>query len=274
MNYVTLNNGVKMPQLGLGVWRIPNEEVTKVVSEALDIGYRLIDTAGAYRNEKGVGDAIAASQIPREEIFVTTKVRNSYQGYDNTLRSFENSLKELQLDYIDLYLIHWPQPAYDQYVETFQALEKLYEEGLVRAIGVSNFNIEHLQRIFSECEVTPVVNQVECHPYLQQRELKKFCQEHQIYIESYSPLFQGGELLEDPVITEMAARYNKTPAQVVIRWHLQEESIVIPKTVTPSRMKENLDVFDFQLTFEEMNQIKALNRNERKLPEPNEMNHR
>lgn len=271
MNYVTLNNGVKMPQLGLGVWRIPNEEVTEVVSEALDIGYRLIDTAGAYRNEKGVGDAIAASQIPREEIFVTTKVRNSYQGYDNTLRSFENSLKELQLDYIDLYLIHWPQPAYDQYVETFQALEKLYEEGLVRAIGVSNFNIEHLQRIFSECEVTPVVNQVECHPYLQQKELKAFCKDHDIFVEAWSPIAKGGDILKDEVIKEIAETHGKSPAQVVLRWHMQEGTIAIPKSVTPSRIEENIDIFDFELTDEEMEKIARLDRNGRIGRDPNEM---
>lgn len=274
MNYVTLNNGVNIPQLGLGVWKIPNEDVMKAVTQAFEVGYRSIDTASIYQNERGVGEAIRASQIPREDIFVTTKVHNADQGYDRTLRAFEKSMDELGLDYLDLYLIHWPQPAHDQYVETYQALEKLYADGRVRAIGVSNFNIEHLQRLFDECEVKPVLNQVECHPYLQQSELKKFCKQHDIYIESWSPLFQGGEVLKDPVITEIASRHGKTPAQVVIRWHLQEESIVIPKTVTPSRMKENFDVFDFELTFQEMTQIKKLNRNERRGSEPSVMNRR
>lgn len=263
-----------MPQLGFGVWQIPNEEVTKAVTKALEVGYRSIDTASGYDNERGVGEAVAASNIPREEIFITTKVKNSDQGYDNTLKAFDKSMELLGLDYLDLYLIHWPLPAHDQYVETFKAFEKLYADGRIRAIGVSNFNIEHLERLFNECEVKPVLNQVECHPYLQQAELKKFCKEHQIYIESWSPLFQGGEVLEDPIITEIASRHDKTPAQVVLRWHLQEESIVIPKTVTPSRIEENFDVFDFELSFQELTRIKTLNRNERRGPEPGVMNNR
>lgn len=272
--YVTLNNGVKMPQLGFGVWQVPNEEVVNPVLKALEVGYRSLDTAKVYENERGVGEAIAKSNLDREDIFVTTKVANSDQGYDNTLRAFDRSLKELDLDYIDLYLIHWPTPKYDDYVETFQAMEKLYADGRVKAIGVCNFHIEHLVRILNECEVVPVVNQVECHPYFQQNALKEFCKKHDIYIESWSPLHQGGEVLEDPVVNEIAEKHGKTAAQVVLRWHLQENSIVIPKSVTPSRIEENFHVFDFELSTDEMQEMKGINRNERKAWDPNDVNDR
>lgn len=274
MEYITLNNGLKMPQLGFGVWQVPNEEATTAVEKAIEVGYRSIDTAKIYENEQGVGKAIANSNVPREELFITTKVWNTDQGYENTLRAYEESLEKLGLTYVDLYLIHWPTPEYDQYVETYQALEKLYKDGRVRAIGVCNFNVEHLERIIAECEVVPVVNQVECHPYLQQSELKDFCDQHHIYLEAWSPLMQGGKVLQDPVITKIAEKYQRTPAQVVLRWHLQSNHIVIPKSVTPSRMEQNFAVFDFELTPEDMKAIKALDRYERTGPEPNEMNMR
>lgn len=274
MGSVTLNNGLSMPQVGFGVFQISDEEVVTTVTKAFEVGYRSIDTAAAYENERGVGEAIAKSNIPREKLFITTKVRNADQGYENTLKAFDKSLAKLGLDYIDLYIIHWPMPAYDEYVETYQALEKLYHDGKVKAIGVSNFNIEHLERIFSECKVKPVLNQIECHPYLQQDELKTFCKQHDIYIESWSPLGQGGEVLNDKVITEIAEKYGKTSAQVIIRWHLQEGSIVIPKSVTPSRIEENFDVLDFELSTDDMEKIAKINRNERKGSDPSENNNR
>lgn len=272
MEYITLNNGLKMPQLGFGVWQVPNEEATTAVEKAIEVGYRSIDTAKIYENEQGVGKAIANSNVPREELFITTKVWNTDQGYENTLQAYEESLEKLGLRYVDLYLIHWPTPEYDQYVETYRALEKLYKDGRVRAIGVCNFNVEHLERIIAECEIVPVVNQVECHPYLQQNELKDFCDQHHIYLEAWSPLMQGGKVLQDPVITKIAEKHQRTPAQVVLRWHLQANHIVIPKTVTPSRMEQNFSVFDFELTSDDMKAIKALDRYERTGPEPNEMN--
>lgn len=272
MNIVTLNNGMTMPQLGYGVWRVPNEDVTPAVKHALAAGYRSIDTASYYENEHGVGEAIKQSGISRDELFITTKVWNNDQGYDNTLRAFETSLNRLNLNYVDLYLIHWPTPKYDRYIDTYKALETLYSEGHVKAIGVCNFHIEHLERLIDECNIVPVVNQVECHPYLQQKELKAFCKEHDIFIESWSPLHQGGEVLEDDIIVQLSQKHGKTPAQIVIRWHLQENAIVIPKSVTPSRIKENINVFDFELTDEDMKQIAQINRNERKGHDPSEMN--
>src|SRR5690625_877428 len=200
MNIITLNNGVQMPQLGFGTYLIPNEEVEDAVGHALKAGYRSIDTATIYENESGIGNAISSSDIRREELFITTKVGNSDQGYDSTIKAFETSMEKLQLDYIDLYLIHWPAPKKDRYVETYKAMEQLYKDGRIRAIGVCNFHIEHLQRLLDECEVVPTVNQVECHPYLQQEELKQFCEQNNIYVQSWSPLFQGGELLTNNVI--------------------------------------------------------------------------
>jgi diketogulonate reductase-like aldo/keto reductase len=272
MNFVTLNNGVKMPQLGFGVWQVPDDQATDAVAIALKVGYTSIDTAMIYKNEKGVGRAIAEASVPREELFITTKVWNSDQGYEKTLRAFDESLDRLGLDYVDLYLIHWPTPTYDQYVDTYKALEKLYHDGRVKAIGVCNFEIEHLERILKECEVVPVLNQVECHPYLAQNELKEFCAKHNIFLEAWSPLEQGGEVLQDEVIQTIAATHSKTPAQVVLRWHLQNNTIVIPKSVTPSRIEENMNVFDFELSANEMDQINTLNRNRRRGSHPNDMN--
>jgi len=270
--YVNLNNGVKMPQLGLGVWRVTPEDATNSVLHAIKSGYRSIDTAAVYQNEEGVGKALKECGVPREQLFITTKVWNSDQGYEETLAAFDVSLQKLGLDYIDLYLVHWPTPQLDKYIDTYKALEKLYQEGRVKAIGVCNFHIEHLERLMAECEVKPVLNQIECHPYLTQKPLKEFCASHNIFVESWSPLQQGGEVLQDEVIVELANKYNKTPAQIVIRWHLEENSIVIPKSITPSRIEENINVFDFQLTKEEVERISALNKNERKGPDPADFN--
>ncbi|MET3506398.1 aldo/keto reductase [Halalkalibacter oceani] len=271
MEFVTLNNGLKMPQLGFGVWQVENDGATAAVAKALEVGYRSIDTAMIYKNEAGVGKALKESSIPREELFITTKVWNSDQGYDNTLRAYDESLERLGLDYVDLYLIHWPTPKFDQYVDTYKALEKLYNDGRVKAIGVCNFEIEHLERLLNECDVKPVLNQVECHPYLVQKEIKEFCAKHDIFVEAWSPLEQGGDVLKDDVITKIAAAHGKTPAQVVLRWHLQNNTIVIPKSVTPSRIEENFNVFDFALTAEEIEQISQLNINRRRGSHPNEM---
>ncbi|WP_078380032.1 aldo/keto reductase [Sutcliffiella halmapala] len=272
MNLVTLNNGVKMPQLGYGVWQVPDDQAIASVAKAIEVGYTSIDTAMIYKNEVGVGKAIKEANVPREELFITTKVWNSDQGYENTLLAFDASLERLGLDYIDLYLIHWPTPQFDQYVDTYKALEKLYHDGKVKAIGVCNFEIEHLERLLQECEVVPVLNQVECHPYLAQNELKEFCAKHNIFVEAWSPLDQGGEVLQDEVIQKIAASHGKTPAQVVLRWHLQNNTIVIPKSVTASRIEENFQVFDFELSEDEIQEINQLNRNRRKGSHPNDMN--
>lgn len=271
MNHKTLNNGIEIPQLGYGVWKIPDEEAEKVVGEAIDKGYRLIDTAKIYGNERGVGKAIAKSDVPREELFVTTKVWNADQGYESTLKAFDESIEKLGLNYVDLYLVHWPTPKFDTYVETYQALEKLYKDGRVKAIGVCNFNIDHLERILDECEVKPTVNQVEYHPYLQQKELKAFCEKHDIQLEAYSPLMNGTYVLENEVIKELAEKYDRTPGQIILRWHVQTEVVVIPKTSTPKRMDENLNVFDFELSEEDMKKIAELDRNERNNQLPTEM---
>ena len=272
MNFVTLNNGLQMPQLGFGVWRVENDQATTAVSKALETGYRLIDTAMIYKNEQGVGKAIRESSIPREELFITTKVWNSDQGYENTIKAYEASLDRLGLDYVDLYLIHWPTPQYDRYIDTYKALEKLYHDGRVKAIGVCNFDIEHLERILNECELKPVLNQVECHPHLAQFKLKEFCAKHDIFVEAWGPLEQGGDILKDEVVKQIAEEHSKSPAQIVLRWHLQNDTIVIPKSVTPSRIEENFHVFDFELSNTDMEQIDKLNINRRKGRVPNEMN--
>jgi 2,5-diketo-D-gluconate reductase A len=264
---VSLRPDVAIPQLGYGVFQVPPRETEEVVAHALAAGYRHIDTAAAYRNEGPVGQAIHASGIPRSEIFVTTKCWNDDQGKDRAKRAFKASLERLELEHIDLYLIHWPVPAHDLYVETWQAFIELQAEGLVRAIGVSNFQSEHLERIVAETGVLPAINQVELHPYFQQTGLRREHEQLDIVTEAWSPLGQGLEL-EDPVIVEIAQAHAKTPAQAIIRWHLQLGNVVIPKSVTPERIEENFDVFDFELTADQMEAIRELDAGKRIGPDP------
>jgi len=266
----TLHNGVEMPWIGLGVFKVQDgEEVVRSVKSALEAGYRSIDTAAIYKNEEGVGRAIAESNVPREELFITTKLWNADQGYDTTLKAFDESLEKLGLDYLDLYLIHWPLPSRGKYVDTWKALEKLYKDGRVRAIGVSNFKIHHLEEIITNCEIVPMVNQVEYHPRFNQRELHEYCKKNKIQLEAWSPLMQGG-LLEDPVLVEIAEKYNKSTAQVIIRWDLQTEVITIPKSTKPHRIAENADIFDFELSQEDMEKINDLNQDKRMFADPDE----
>ncbi|KFZ40833.1 MULTISPECIES: aldo/keto reductase [Thermoactinomyces] len=263
---VKLANGVEMPRLGLGVWKAKDgEEVQNAVKAAIQTGYRLIDTAAVYKNEEGVGKAIKESGVSREDLFITTKVWNDDQGYESTLQAFEESRKKLGLEYIDLYLIHWPVKG--KYKETWKALEKLYEDGLVKAIGVSNFQVHHLKDLLSDAKVKPMVNQVEFHPYLTQKELLSYCNEENIQLEAWSPLMQG-EVVRVDVIKELAEKYGKTPAQIVLRWDLQHGVVTIPKSVKEHRIQENADVFDFELSREDMDKLDALNKNHRYGPDP------
>ncbi|TCT18014.1 diketogulonate reductase-like aldo/keto reductase [Melghiribacillus thermohalophilus] len=267
----TLHNGVKMPWVGLGVYKMKNDqEVVNAVKSALEIGYRSIDTAQFYDNEEGVGQAIKESGIPREEIFVTTKIWNTHQGYDLTLKTFEKSLEKLGMDYVDLYLVHWPVPG--KYKETWKALEHLYEQKKVRAIGVSNFLIHHLEDLFQEAEIKPMVNQVEFHPQLFQKDLLNFCNEHQILLEAWSPLARG-KYFGDPVLQELSQKYGKTPAQIMLRWDVQHGVVTIPKSTHVQRQKENADIFDFELTEEEMKALDGLNQDKRVGPHPDEFNY-
>lgn len=260
-----------MPQLGFGVFQVPDDETTAAVSTALTAGYRSIDTAAIYGNERGVGRALAESGIARDELFITTKLWNEDQGYDATLTAFDASLEKLGLDHVDLYLIHWPTPARDLYTDTWRAFEKLLADGRTRAIGVSNFQPAHLERLLADTSVVPAVNQVELHPGLQQQELREFHARHGIVTEAWSPLAQGA-LLKDEAITSIAARHGKSPAQVVLRWHLQTGNVVIPKSVTESRIRENLDVFGFQLSGQDVDAITALDSGMRTGPDPDAFN--
>jgi 2,5-diketo-D-gluconate reductase A len=265
--YVTLNNGIQMPQLGFGVFQIPENRTEEAVGRALSAGYRSVDTAAAYRNERAVGAAITGSPLSREEVFVTTKLWNGDQGHDNALRAFEVSMERLALDYLDLYLIHWPVPAKNLYSETWRAFEELYSDGRTRAIGVSNFEVAHLQRLFDEHGIVPAVNQIELHPYLPQNELRQFHQEHEIATEAWSPIAQGA-VLSDPTITAIAQRLHRTPAQVVLRWHIQIGTVAIPKSVQPSRIVENMEIFDFELSEQDLDAIAGLDRAHRTGPHP------
>ncbi|HKT83595.1 MAG TPA: aldo/keto reductase [Solirubrobacterales bacterium] len=264
---LTLHDGVEIPQLGFGVFQIPPEDTQQVVEQALDAGYRHIDTAGAYGNEKGVGAAIAGSGLAREDLFVTTKLWNSEQGFDTTLAAFEKSLGRLGFEYVDLYLIHWPVPSEDRYVDTWRAFERIHEEGRARTIGVSNFRVEDLERLQAETEMLPTVNQIELHPRLQQAELRAWHAEHSVVTEAWSPLAQG-ELLDDETIGAIAARHGKTPAQAILRWHLQLGNVVFPKSVTPERIRQNIELFDFELSDAEMAEFERLDRGERIGPDP------
>ncbi|MEU3016937.1 aldo/keto reductase [Nocardiopsis sp. NPDC007018] len=264
---ITLNNGLRMPQLGFGVWQVPDDAVIEAVSHALAAGYRSIDTAAAYGNERGVGEALRRSGLPREDVFVTTKLANSDQGYDAALRAFDTSADQLGVEVVDLYLIHWPLPERDLYVPTWKALERLYAEGRARAIGVCNFQRPHLERVMKEGGITPMVNQIELHPLLSQGELRGFDADHNIATEAWSPLGQG-ELLRHPLVTEIAEELGRTPAQVLLRWHVQLGNVVIPKSVTPERIRSNFDVFDFELSEEDMERLDGLNEDHRFGPDP------
>ncbi|WP_404802062.1 aldo/keto reductase [Bacillus tianshenii] len=262
----TLHNGVEMPWFGLGVFKVEEgQEVESSVKMAIQAGYRSIDTAAIYKNEDGVGKAIKEAGVPREELFITTKVWNADQGYESTLAAFDASMEKLGLEYLDLYLVHWPVKG--KYVDTWKALEKLYADGKVRAIGVSNFHIHHLQDILDVAEVKPMVNQVEYHPKLSQVGLLNFCKENGIQMEAWSPLMQG-ELLQNEVLMELAEKYNKSVAQIILRWDLQNGVVTIPKSVKEHRIKENADIFDFEITDEDMQKIHALNENKRVGPDP------
>ncbi|GGV35572.1 oxidoreductase [Streptomyces longisporoflavus] len=265
---IILNNGVEMPQLGFGVWQVPDDEAETAVATALEAGYRSIDTAAIYGNEEGTGKAIAASGIARDDLFVTTKLWNSDQGYDSTLRAFDTSLEKLGLDHVDLYLIHWPLPSKNLAADTYKAFEKIHADGRAKSIGVSNFLPEHLERLIGETSVVPAVNQIELHPHLQQRAAREFHAEQGIATEAWSPLGQGKGLLEVPAIVAIAQKHARTPAQVVLRWHIQLGNVVIPKSVTPSRIKENIDVFGFELDPEDISAISALNEDRRLGPDP------
>jgi diketogulonate reductase-like aldo/keto reductase len=266
---IELHNGVKMPQLGLGVWQTKDgDEVIHAVKSSIEAGYRSIDTAAVYGNEEGVGVAIKESGIAREELFITTKVWNSSQGYDSTLKAFEESRKKLDLDIIDLYLVHWPVKG--KYKETWRALEQLYKDGAVRAIGVSNFQVHHLEDVIAGSEIVPMVNQIELHPRLSQVELRNFCQANRIQVEAWSPLMQGN--LDIPVLSKLAAKHSKTPAQIILRWDLQKGIIVIPKSVNAKRIQENAAIFDFTLSVEDIAELDALNENHRFGADPDNFN--
>jgi 2,5-diketo-D-gluconate reductase A len=255
---VPLNNGVAIPQLGLGTARLSNEETRRIVREALEVGYRFVDTAASYENERGVGEGIADSGLAREEVFVSTKLRGRDQGSDSVKEALRSSLDRLGLDFVDLYLIHWPLPRLDRYVASWQAMEELLAEGLTRAIGVSNFLPEHLDRLAAASSTVPAVNQIECHPREPQLEQRADDARRGIVTESWSPLANGGELLRQPVLAEIGARHGRTPAQVVLRWHVQQGLVTFPKASSRGRLVENLDVFDFALTDEDLAGIATL----------------
>jgi 2,5-diketo-D-gluconate reductase A len=270
---LTLNNGLEIPQLGFGVYQVPPEDTKDAVLAALEVGYRHIDTAEMYGNERGVGEALRASGLAREEVFVTSKLNNGFHAHDDALKAFDQSLADLGFDHLDLFLIHWPLPGIDvDYVETWKAMEEIYRSGRAKAIGVSNFKEHHLRRLFGETEVRPAVNQIEIHPYLTQDDLRAFDAEHEIATEAWSPIAQG-KVLDDPTIVRVAERHGRTPSQVTLRWHVQRGDIVFPKSVTRSRVEENFAIFDFELSADDMREITALNRDERTGPDPDTFNY-
>ena len=269
-DFTLLNNGLKMPWLGFGVFQVNDgQEVERAVRNALGIGYRSIDTAAVYGNERGVGKAIRESDIPREDIFLTTKVWNDDQREKRTLAAFEESLERLETDYVDLYLVHWPVKGC--YQETWGAMEEIYQSGRVKAIGVSNFMVHHLENILGDCQVVPSVNQVEFHPFLVQPDLLSFCQSHQIQVEAWSPLMQG-QVVTEQAVQKLAEKYHKTPAQIALRWNLQHEVVTIPKSVHANRIAENAQIFDFELSEADMKVLDALDEGKRVGPDPYNFN--
>jgi 2,5-diketo-D-gluconate reductase A len=269
---ITLNNGVEIPQLGFGVFQIEPEKTKDATLAALEVGYRHIDTAEMYGNEKEVGEAVRASGIDRGDLFVTSKLNNSFHAYDDALGAFDQTIKDLDIEYLDLFLVHWPMPGVGDFVETWKAMEKMYESGRTKAIGVSNFQPTHLRRIHGETSVTPAVNQIEVHPYLANDEVRAFDAEHGIATEAWSPIAQG-KVLDDPTIVRIAENVGKSPAQVTLRWHLQRGDIIFPKSVTRKRVEENFDIFDFELSGTDLTDITALDKGERTGPNPDEFNY-
>ncbi|MGY1630780.1 aldo/keto reductase [Geodermatophilus sp. SYSU D01186] len=270
---IRLNNGVEIPQLGFGVYQVPPEDTADAVAAALEVGYRHIDTAEMYGNEKGVGEGIRNAGVDRDEVFITSKLSNAAHRRDDALRAFDQTLADLGTDHLDLFLVHWPLPGIDvDYVETWKAMEEIYAGGRCRAIGVSNFTATHLRRLFAETDVRPAVNQIEVHPYLAQEELRAFGAEHQIVTEAWSPIAQG-KVLGDPAITAIAEQLGRTPAQVVLRWHIQRGDVVFPKSVTRSRVEENFALFDFELDDSAMAALTGLDRGERTGPDPDTFNY-
>jgi len=270
---IALNNGVEIPQLGFGVFQIKPEDTVEATTAALEVGYRHIDTAEMYGNEKEVGEAVRRSGVPREEVFVTSKLNNGFHAHDAALKAFDQTLTDLGFEYLDLFLVHWPLPGIDvDYVETWKAMEEIYDSGRCRAIGVSNFKEHHLRRLFGETVVRPAVNQIEVHPYLAQDELRAFDADHEIVTEAWSPIAQG-KVLDDPAIVAIAENLGRTPAQVVLRWHVQRGDVVFPKSVNPKRMEENFALFDFELSEGDMATLTGLDRGERTGPDPDSFNY-
>jgi 2,5-diketo-D-gluconate reductase A len=265
---IRLNNGVQIPQFGYGVFQIEPDRTAEAVRTAFEAGYRHIDTAQGYGNEEGVGQAVRESGLPREEVFITTKLANGRHGYDEAIAALDESLQRLGLDYVDLYLIHWPRPHADRYVETWRAFEKILSDGRARSIGVSNFQVPHLERLAAETGTVPAVNQIELHPLLPQQELRDYHREHGIATEAWSPIGQGGDLLRDERLVSLGEKYGKSPAQIVLRWHIQLGNIVFPKSATPARIRENIEVFDFELGDDDMATIAELDSGTRLGPDP------
>jgi 2,5-diketo-D-gluconate reductase A len=267
--HIRLKDGIDIPQIGLGAWQVDNAEAPEVVKAAIDAGYRSIDTAAIYGNEEGVGAGIRAAGVPREQLFVTTKLWNDRHGAKNALKAFDDSLRKLRLEYVDLYLIHWPTPRANLYVETWRALQEIKASGRAKSVGVSNFKVAHLERIMGETGVVPAINQIELHPRFQQKEQRAFHARHKIVTESWSPLGQG-RAMKDPLIAGIAQKHGRTPAQITLRWHIQNGLVAIPKSATPSRIAENFDVFNFELTQEDMAKIGTLDNNRGRIgPDPN-----